>query len=385
MVKLITSAAEFNQEIQGPGLVVVDFYADWCGPCKQIAPFIESLSVKYPQVKFLKVNVDQCEVAHQRGIRAMPTFQFFVKGDMVDELKGADQFGLNDRVQRYKVDVTPSFAGKGFSLGSAGATAATDAGDFRDARLKAFQAAQSASSASSSSSAPKPAAQPNALKSLLLKDENVNEEDEDAALARAVALSMVEGKSSTSASAAPSAAAATATAPKPAAAAAPSTGDDWDEEMVPVPVDEEILAQLVSMDVPEVRARKSIVHGQTLEGALAWLEENQNDPDIDQPYLVKKSDTVSKRPLTQEEIDAKVEEMKQKIKRRKEEKSKAEKEAEIQREKERRERGKSITEVQEERDRMMRKREAEKQKKEKMVSFMQCCCVFGQFDVFGNE
>lgn len=69
MVKEITSLAEFEREISGPGLVVVDFFTTWyrylfrskyspftspsirCGPCKQIAPFIEGLQAKYPDVK----------------------------------------------------------------------------------------------------------------------------------------------------------------------------------------------------------------------------------------------------------------------------------------------------------------------------------------------
>jgi thioredoxin 1 len=358
MVKLITSASEFSREIQVPGLVVVDFFADWCGPCRNIAPFVESLSVKYPNVKFLKVNVDTCEVGSQRGVRSLPTFQFFVNGNMVDEMKGADQFGLTDRVQRFKVDTAPSFAGQGFALGGG-----SESTDLRDARLKAFQ---SKSSGGSSASAPVPkSATDNALKNLILTGDSGNQEEEDAKLARAVALSMVEGQA-TGANAAASA----STASLPQSEGGPpvaSTDDGWGEEMVPVPVNEEILAQLVEMDVPEVRARKAIVHGESLEGALAWLEEHQNDPDIDQPYMVKKSDAQPKRVLTEEERLAKVEEMRLRIKQRQEERAQAEKEAEINREKDRRERGKTLTEVQEERDKLMRRREAEKQKKEKQV------------------
>lgn len=56
--------------------IVVDFSATWCGPCKMISPFFEELSLKYPNLVFLKVDVDACQgVAAECGIAAMPTFQ----------------------------------------------------------------------------------------------------------------------------------------------------------------------------------------------------------------------------------------------------------------------------------------------------------------------
>ena len=145
--------------------------------------------------------------------------------------------------------------------------------------------------------------------------------------------------------------------------------EDWDgEEMVPVPVDETLLAQLISMEFSDVRARKGLVHGKTLDGALAWLEENQNDPDLDQPYMVKKKDAVPKKPLTAEEKAAKVQELKEKAARIKRERAEKEKADELQREKERRQRGQKSEEMEEERLRLARKREAARKKKEKDVS-----------------
>lgn len=146
--------------------------------------------------------------------------------------------------------------------------------------------------------------------------------------------------------------------------------------MVPVPVDETLLSQLIDMGFTDVRGRKAIVHGKTLEGALEWLTAHQDDPDIDQPYMVRKSDTIQKPPLTAEEKAKRVEDMKNKIKKRREDREKQEKADEIRREKERRERGQKMDETLEERQRMMRKREAERIKKEKEVSVPDTSIMF---------
>jgi hypothetical protein len=59
------------------------------------------------------------------------------------------------------------------------------------------------------------------------------------------------------------------------------------------------------------------VHGSTVEGALQWITDNENDPNIDQPYLVRKADTMPRPELTAEEKEAKLFEMKEKIRQRK--------------------------------------------------------------------
>lgn len=82
MVKEITSLSEYNNEINSfKGLIVIDFFTTWCGPCKAIAPFIENLSMKYPNVKFLKVDIEKNEdIAGPKQIQSIPTFHFMVKG-----------------------------------------------------------------------------------------------------------------------------------------------------------------------------------------------------------------------------------------------------------------------------------------------------------------
>ena len=140
----------------------------------------------------------------------------------------------------------------------------------------------------------------------------------------------------------------------------------WDgEEMVPLPVDNEMLSTMVDMGFSDVRSRKAIHHGATLEGAIAWISEHQDDADIDQPYMVRKRDTIPKVPLTAEEKAAKIAAAQEKIKAMRAAKAKKEKEDALASEKDRRSRGQKAQEVDEARDRMVRQMEAKKAKKEK--------------------
>lgn len=175
MVKMIESAGEFASEIKGPGLVVVDFFAEWCGPCKGIAPKLEELSKKYPNVKFIKVDVDKVEeVAQEKGISAMPTFHFYVKGTLVDEMKGADAAMLESKIQQHQVDVNPFGSSKGFTLGasSGGGDVDTPPMDPRAARLLKYGAG------------PPPAVPKLDSVPMSVVD------DEEAAIAKAIAMSM---------------------------------------------------------------------------------------------------------------------------------------------------------------------------------------------------
>ena len=70
--------------------VLVDFWAEWCGPCKALGPKLEALSKEYEgKVKFVKVNVDQNrDSAIKYGVRGIPTIILFKNGDVVDQLVG---------------------------------------------------------------------------------------------------------------------------------------------------------------------------------------------------------------------------------------------------------------------------------------------------------
>ena len=73
--------ATFKEEIK-QGISIVDFYADWCGPCKAVSPILERLAKEFAgKVKILKLNIDENqEIASEFGIRSIPTFISFKDG-----------------------------------------------------------------------------------------------------------------------------------------------------------------------------------------------------------------------------------------------------------------------------------------------------------------
>jgi len=104
MVLAVPSKAAFEEELAKAGgkLVVVDFFATWCGPCKVIAPQVEELAAQMPNVVFLKVDVDECEdVAMQYKVSAMPTFMFFKNGSKLEDFAGANLQKLKDTIAKH--------------------------------------------------------------------------------------------------------------------------------------------------------------------------------------------------------------------------------------------------------------------------------------------
>lgn len=82
-------------------LIVIDWTASWCGPCKFIAPFFAEMSEKYQNVAFFKIDVDECaDLAQKAKIMSMPTFHFHKGGKLIDQFSGANPDGLKQAIEK---------------------------------------------------------------------------------------------------------------------------------------------------------------------------------------------------------------------------------------------------------------------------------------------
>ena len=101
-MKSINSNKQFNNLTNQEKPFVLDFYADWCGPCRSLLPTVEKLSEEFKEdVEILKVNVDQQrDLAQKFNIKSIPALYFMKKNKVIDSIKGL----VSEQVLREKVN-----------------------------------------------------------------------------------------------------------------------------------------------------------------------------------------------------------------------------------------------------------------------------------------
>jgi thioredoxin 1 len=100
-IQMVTDST-FDELVKGPTPVLIDFWAEWCMPCRRIAPTVDRLAVDYDgRLTVAKMNVDENpDVPMRFGIRGIPTLLLFKNGELIDQFVGADESGIKKMVEK---------------------------------------------------------------------------------------------------------------------------------------------------------------------------------------------------------------------------------------------------------------------------------------------
>ncbi|KAI9903025.1 hypothetical protein N3K66_002377 [Trichothecium roseum] len=127
----IQSKQEFDSLLKSSRIVVADFYAEWCGPCKQIAPFFEQLAskVSHPKlISFAKINTDNLkDLTAEHSVSSLPTFLVFRDAKVVDKIQGADPQRLKSAIENLASTIR--------TLGESSASGSSQGGPWKGADI----------------------------------------------------------------------------------------------------------------------------------------------------------------------------------------------------------------------------------------------------------
>ncbi len=102
--KDLTTVAELEQTLESNDIVLIDFWAAWCGPCKMFGPIYEKVSLQHPDAAFAKVNTEEAqELAGSFGVSSIPTLAIFRDNILVFKQPGMlPEVALNDLIKQVK-------------------------------------------------------------------------------------------------------------------------------------------------------------------------------------------------------------------------------------------------------------------------------------------
>ncbi|KAG2394258.1 hypothetical protein C9374_004022 [Naegleria lovaniensis] len=372
-VKEVTSDDEFRGYLRNSTgkLVVVDFFAEWCGPCQMAKPIFEEFASRYSNVVFLKVDVDKHNgIAQKEGVQGMPTFIFYKNNTKLTSVVGMDMQKVERLINEYG-DSFQAFQGGGRTLTSSSA-GSSSSGGLAGQVYKNPWADEN-----------RPIRQPKPQTDDM--DEDLDDLDDETR--KAIELSLLQQKikkavtkpSSTSASSTTQAGTTSTTETTEGSATTTSqennTGGLTNEQVmaeIEKTVDTNILKELMEMEFSKLRAVKALLNSPqppSKEACIEWLLEHQEDADIDEPiqFTVETEEDKKKRAEQMKEL------LKQKRIENKRKMEEEERKSQKERELKRREQGKQSQELlermkeeQAKRDLELKKKEKQEEKKEKL-------------------
>jgi thioredoxin 1 len=99
VVHHIETVQEYDTAVGAEGLVIVDYSAKWCGPCRAVAPKFQALSERYTNALFMHVDIDELEHQDITSVKGVPTFRFFVNGELKAQFSGANPAKIEQTIE----------------------------------------------------------------------------------------------------------------------------------------------------------------------------------------------------------------------------------------------------------------------------------------------